>query len=243
MINVSQAVILCGGLGSRLKELTAATPKPLLPVAGRPFLEILIEEVAQQGIVDFLLLAAFESLQIHDFANAVPGRLGLDLHIKVVVEPERAGTGGALLNAAPHLDDVFFLLNGDSWFDHPIADLRALLSAHGEALGVIALRGLDDVGRFGTVTLEGEHIRAFLPKSETRGPGLVNSGVYLFRKSLISYLPANGSLEQETLTRLAADGCLVGFAAEPYFIDIGIPEDYARAQTEIPAQRLKGPYV
>ncbi|MFA5123087.1 HAD-IIIA family hydrolase [Zavarzinia sp.] len=238
--NVAQAVILCGGLGSRLGALTAETPKPLLPVGGRPFLEILIEEIARQGISRFLLLAAFASDQVRAFAAALPATLGLDISVEIAVEPDRAGTGGALYHARDRLDEVFYLFNGDSWFDIPLADLALALPASGEAIGVLALRRLPEAGRYGVVTLDGDVIDQFAAAAPPEGgPALVNAGVYLFRRSLVEALAPNCSLEQDVLPGLARAGRLRGLPRDGYFLDIGIPADYARAQDEIPARRRK----
>ena len=240
MARVEQAVILCGGLGSRLGALTTQTPKPLLPVAGQPFLEILIAEIARQGISRILLLAAFASEQVRAFAAALPASLGLDITVDIAVEPERAGTGGAIWHARDRLDETFFLFNGDSWFDLPLADLAAALPDDSSLVGALSLRRLPEAGRYGVVTLKGDRIDQFAAAAPRAGePALVNAGVYLFRRALVDVLSAPCSLEQDVLPRLADAGRLIGHVAEGYFLDIGIPADYARAQTEIPARRRR----
>ena len=237
---VNQAVILCGGLGSRLGSLTAATPKPLLPVDGRPFLEILIEEIARQGIGRILLLAAFASDQVRAFAAALPAKLGFDISVDIAIEPDRAGTGGAIWHARDRLDELFYLFNGDSWFDVPLAELARALPADPAVIGVLALRRLPEAGRYGVVTLSGDRIDQFAAKAEAgSGPVLVNAGVYLFRRDLVDALSPLCSLEQDGLAVLAGQGRLAGLPADGYFLDIGIPDDYARAQTEIPAHRRR----
>lgn len=239
---IQQAVILCGGLGSRLGELTRAAPKPLLPVAGRPFLEILIEDIARQGVSRFLLLAAFEAEQIQAFAADVAARLEMDLSVEVSIEPDRAGTGGALWHARDQLDEVFYFLNGDSWLDAPIGDLAAVLDSDPAALGVLSLRALPDAGRYGVVTIDGDRVTSFGAAAAPGEPGLVNGGVYAFRRDIVRELPSTGSLEADVLTRLAREGRLGAVVRDGYFLDIGIPEDYARAQTEIP-DRTRRPAV
>lgn len=238
-MRVRQAAILCGGLGTRLGSLTQNCPKPLLPVGGRPFLEILIEEIARQGVDRVLLLAAFESEQVRTFAATLPERLQLDLTVDVCVEPGRAGTGGALWHARDRLDDTFFLLNGDSMFDVPLGELVLALQAAPEAVGVLSLRALDDTGRYGVVAMQDTRVTAFLPRPPQPGPGLVNAGVYLFRRALIEAVSPSCSLEQDVMPGVAEAGRLVGVASTGYFIDIGIPDDYERAQTEIPARQQR----
>src|SRR5215213_6644301 len=122
---VRQCVILVGGLGSRLGELTRETPKPLLPVMGKPFLEHLVLELARFGFTDVILLAGYRGEQV---VSRFAGRrriAGRDVTIRVVVEPEPAGTGGALTYLEGLADDTFLLMNGDSWFD---IDLRLFAS-------------------------------------------------------------------------------------------------------------------
>src|SRR5262245_11143515 len=112
-----QAVILCGGLGSRLGRLTEETPKPLLPVSGRPFLEVLLSELGRQGFRDILLLAAFQSHKVRSFAVSSLEAARFGLRIEISVERERSGTGGALWHARELLSETFLVLNGDTWFD------------------------------------------------------------------------------------------------------------------------------
>ncbi len=238
MIFPRQAAILCGGLGTRLGALTAATPKPLLHVAGRPFLEILIEEIARQGVRHVILLAGFEAGAIHDFARGLAQRLELDFSVEVAVEPHRAGTGGALFHARERLDEHFFLLNGDSWFDVLLADVAGALGD--KTIGALALRRLTDTDRYGVVEVEGPAITGFLPARPGTGPGQTNAGVYAFRRALLERLSPDCSLENDILPGLAEEGRLSGVEACGYFLDIGIPSDFERAQTEVPAHRRKG---
>ena len=114
---VRQAAILCGGLGTRLGELTAQTPKPLLPVSARPFLDSLVLQLARHGVRDILLLAGFGAEQVAAYAEKTPLKAQFGLRFEVSVEPGPSGTGGALWHARRRLDETFFLLNGDSLFD------------------------------------------------------------------------------------------------------------------------------
>ncbi len=233
---IEQAVILCGGIGSRLGELTKATPKPLLEVGDTPFLETLILEVARQGYRRILLLAAFEAQKIRDFAANSPAVARFGLEVKVAVEPDRAGTGGALWHARDQLEDRFLLLNGDSWFDVPLLEIEDFLNRHPDAIGALTLRGIADASRYGVVDIEGDRVTQFHSRPDREGPGLVNGGVYALRRSIVELLTPNCSLEADVLPQLAARGALVGQELSGYFLDIGVPESFARAQTEIPAQ-------
>jgi len=233
-VQIRQAVILCGGLGSRLGDLTAETPKPLLPVAGKPFLQALIQEITRYGVKRFLLLAAYRSDQIEHFARDLPGLLGQDISVEVAIEPDRAGTGGALFHARPYLDETFFLFNGDTLLDTPLPRLARLLEDP-ETIAALALRRLPEAGRYGVTTLEGDRVTRFGAKGDGHGPVLINGGVGAFRKSFVDYLQAKGSFEADALPGLAEAGRLRGLAVDGYFLDIGVPEDFERAQSEIPA--------
>lgn len=245
-----QVVILCGGLGTRLGQLTAVTPKPLLPVAGAPFLDVLIHEAARHGYDHALLLAGHLSEEIENFQrqSAAGKRRGVALDMSV--EPLRAGTGGAVRFAAEKLADSFILLNGDSWFDINLCALSAFADRAPENVMTLALRAMPDVSRYGSVTLEGGKIAAFHEKTPNAGAGLVNGGVYVCRKSPLLALmdelapdkSASLSLEIDVMPALAQRGRLGGLVCDGYFLDIGLPESYAAAQTEIPA-RLRRPAV
>ena len=236
---IGQAVILCGGRGTRLGALTADTPKPLLPVGGTPFLDRLLFEFARHGIRRVLLLAGFGAGQVVEYAEATELSARFGLEIDVAVEPQPAGTGGAVWHARDRLDDRFFLLNGDSWFDFNLLDLAARLEADPAALGALALRRLADASRFGVVSLSGNRVAGFAERPDAPGPGLVSGGVYALRRAVVDDLAAECSLEREVFPRLADVGRLRGFCYEGYFVDIGVPNDLARAGREIPERQRR----
>lgn len=230
---IEQAAILCGGLGTRLGPLTAATPKPLLPVGERPFLDILLEALGQAGVKRMLLLAGFMAERIGDYAATTPVKRRFDLSIEVAAEPYPAGTGGAVWHARDRLDEAFYLLNGDSWFDIPAQSLGKRLLRDRSAIGVVALREVADASRYGSVRMEGNHIAEFAERPAQPGPGSISGGVYAFRRALLDHLRDRASLERDVLPALAAAGALRGVSFDGYFIDIGVPEDLARARREL----------
>ena len=238
---LTQAMVLCGGLGSRLGSLTASTPKPLLSVAGRPFLDILLLELVRHGFEHIVLLASFgaDAVRTYAKANDVVRRSGV--RIDVEIEPDRAGTGGALWHARHLAKPEFLLLNGDSWLD---ANLLGVVdsAADRDVDAVLTLRQMEDPSRSGVVIFSDGCVRQFLARPETSGPAFVNAGIYLMKRSLFEALSPKCSLESDVLPRLAEGGRLRGVIQSGYFIDIGVPESYARAQTEIPA-RLRRPAV
>jgi D-glycero-D-manno-heptose 1,7-bisphosphate phosphatase len=233
---VRQAVILCGGLGTRLGELTADTPKPLLEVNGAPFLETLIREIGRSGIREFLLLAGHFAEKVQEFAASLEERLGRGFSIAVSVERKPAGTGGALALARAKLEDNFLLLNGDSFLDFPIHELGAAFAQPG-LLGAIALREVPDVARYGEVSLSDGKVSRFLEKTGEHRPGLINGGVYLLSKAALDLVAPGSSLERDFLPKLAEQGRLAGKAFDSFFIDIGLPESFAEAGRTLNAHR------
>ena len=234
-----QAVILCGGLGSRLGELTREMPKPLLPIDGVPFLQILIQEIARFGVTEFLLLASYRSEQIQNFAENVGAQIGRQINVTVAIEPEGAGTGGALFFAAQLLEETFFLFNGDTLAEVNLHALAFLLAANSDALGAIALRPLPKRDRYDTVILHGSRISHFGGSKTSHGPALINAGAYVFTRALIERITGPCSFEQELLPVVAREGRLRGLVTDSFFLDIGIPADFVRAQSEIPCRRLR----
>lgn len=235
---VRQAIILVGGLGTRLGERTRAVPKPMLEVGGRPFLDALIDEIARYNVFDEILLLAgyLADLVEARYAGTSRGRA----RIIVAREPAPMGTGGALLHAADLLHDRFLLLNGDSFFDFNLLDLVARARSGG--LVHMALRADVEGDRYGRVVLDGDLVRAFVaPGAGAIGP--VNAGLYVADRSILSEiarLPA--SLEQDVFPQLAVRGALSGTAYRGYFIDIGVPDDFARADREL-WDKLRRPAV
>ncbi len=235
-----QAVFLVGGLGTRLGDLTRHAPKPLMMVAGRPFLAWLVEAVASQGIRNFLFLSGHLASQV-EVAMAGFSVAGLTLDYSTELEP--LGTGGALLFARPKLAQSFYLLNGDSLFDVPLADLVSAGGSPDQPLARLALRLEDDAGRYGSVELKDGRIAGFAEKRQGAGPGLINGGVYWMRRSILDAVPSGAfSLERDLFPALAAAGRLEGRIFEAPFIDIGIPASLQAAQTIVPIAlaRLSG---
>jgi D-glycero-D-manno-heptose 1,7-bisphosphate phosphatase len=234
---VRQCAILVGGLGTRLGALTADTPKPMLPVGGRPFLAWLMQEVSRFGIEEVLLLTGHLSERVRDGVQAIAATLPKKLRIGFSQEPIRAGTGGALFHARDQLAERFLLCNGDSLFDCNLATLLADAAADPpEVVGRMVLRALPDTSRYGVVETDGDRVTAFhaRPEPGRSGPGRINAGIYVFDRRILDEVTEACSLEQDVMPRLAARGALRASIGEGYFIDIGIPEDLARAQEELP---------
>lgn len=226
-----QAVFLVGGLGSRLGDLTRQTPKPLLEVGGRAFLDYLIEDVARHGFTDMLFLAQFEADQVRAFCAQSPAIARFGVRATVFEEPIKAGTGGALWHARDLLLDRFLLLNGDSWLQGNYCALQHLMESRDILCGM-ALREVEDTGRFGRVELDGQRITAFAERGGAGERGHINGGVYFMQKAVVDRGGPTCSLEADILPDIAREGALAGIEFPGYFIDIGLPESFALAQTE-----------
>ncbi len=200
---------------------------------------MLLFELGRHGVRRILLLAGFAADRIVDYAAATPMKARFGIEIEVSVEPERAGTGGALWHARDRLDPMFFLLNGDSWFDINLSAFAVRAMAEPSAIAAIAVRGLADASRYGAVEIEEGRVARFGVRPDRPGPGLVNGGVYVCRRALVDRLAPCCSLEADAFAHLARDGLLLGVAFDGYFVDIGIPHSYACAQYQVPRRRRR----
>lgn len=232
-MSVRQILFLVGGKGTRLGEITANTPKPLLEIGpDLRFLDILIQEAARHGLTDIILLAGHLGEQV---AELFDGKTVGQAKVRVIVEPKPAGTGGALKLVADLLDPWFLVANGDSFFQ---VNLRAIAQVPtGQELGRLALRQINDPSRFGTVELQGDKIVGFFEKDPTKkGPSLINAGIYLLSPAALQSIEGTCSIEQEVFPLLARQGRLLGIELSGYFLDIGLPDTYETARRELRPQ-------
>lgn len=245
---IRQAVILCGGLGTRLGSLTAAVPKPLLKIEETPFLDILIDELGRHGFNEILLLAGHLGEQIEDYARRSEAAKRRGVSLRVSIESAPAGTAGGLVYVAEYLHDEFVLLNGDSWFDINLRDLTQVAGILPDSTITLALRSMPDAPRYGVVQLVEHRVITFDERARHAGPACVNAGVYVCRRDPLMaiitemYVDKSGklSLESEILPCLAERDALTGKVFSGYFIDIGVPASYQDAQTHIGRHRKRG---
>ena len=233
-----QCVILIGGSGTPVDGLTADVPKPLLPVGDRPFLAYILAEAARFGFKRILLLTSYRADRVSAYLSESGIGRALDLQIEMLVTDVPAGTGGALWLARDRLDDHFFLLNGDSWFDFNWLSLVAVEGAS-TALTTMGLRHLDNASGYALVETDGALVRGVVERPDYSGPGNVNSGVCLISREIVSHLSQNCSLERDVFPRLVKAGLLRAREASGKFFDIGIPSDFAAAQNLIPRWRRR----
>jgi NDP-sugar pyrophosphorylase family protein len=224
-----RVLILAGGLGTRLAGLLPDTPKVLAPVAGRPFLDVLIWELVGRGLGRFVFLLGHRAEQVRDHLERGRGQWPANVEFDYSVEPGPLGTGGAVRLAAGFCERRFFLLNGDTYFD---LDVTALVQAHERTRGLltIAAAQMVDAGRYGRLEVGGDgRILRFREKDAAAGPGLINAGVYLVEPALLARLPAGRavSLENEVFPALLAAGETIAASPQPgTFFDIGTPASY-----------------
>lgn len=233
---LNEAVLLVGGEATRLGDLAAETPKSLQPVAGRPFLDHLLFNLSRYGVTRVLFALGRLGDQVREH---VGDGSAFGIEPVYVVEPEPLGTGGAVKLAASRArGDELLVANGDTLFDLNYLDL-ALLRREIGAEASVALRRVDDAGRYGSVTMSGSLITGFAEK-RADGPGLVSGGVYVFAREALGRLPEGvSSLERDLLEPMADHGILAGREYPGVFIDIGLPESLAEAQDVVAAWRRK----
>jgi NDP-sugar pyrophosphorylase family protein len=235
MAAIMQVVILAGGLGTRLGALTKDTPKPLMPVAGRPYLAWQLDWLAAQGFQDVLLLTGYLGEQVEE---ALGDGSAFGLRLSYSREPEPLGTGGALRLAVPLLHESFLVLYGDSFLPIDLRKTAALLTDT-QATGLLVVYH-DPTGETTVpcnVALEedGLHVAAY--RKGVADPALrhVEAGVLAFRRDMVSLLPSQGrsSLEEEIFPRLIQARQLVAQVTEQRFYDIGTPERLEQFEEEI----------
>jgi NDP-sugar pyrophosphorylase family protein len=224
-------VILCGGLGTRLKEVTGETPKVLAEVDGKPFLDIVLEFVLKQKPGRVILAAGYkaELLQAH-YRDNFP-----DADIVISAEETPLGTAGAVKEAEVLIrSDVFFVFNGDCLCPVDLGDLYAF-HVRKRARASIVVSKVDDSRDYGVVLMdEKKRVQTFHEKIESQWPKFVNAGVYCFNRDVLDLIPAGekSSLEYDLFPKLTGDA-FFGFETDKPFIDIGTPERYTWAQTHL----------
>ena len=227
---ISTAIVLAGGLGTRLKGVLKGLPKPMAPIRDRPFLEYQMDFWIDQGISRFILSVGY----LNQTISSHFGDSYRSVQINYVQENTPLGTGGGLLMAAKNLAEPFLLLNGDTFFEVDLNDLCLFHNEH-NAEWTMSLFRSKDLDRYMGVGLAKTGEILVLKSKESQIDLLVNGGVYIINPSAISRLNLNpgikSSLENQLLPSfLSLGGRLFGIECYGKFIDIGVPEDYYRAQ-------------
>lgn len=224
-----EGIVLAGGFGTRLRPVVADLPKPLAPIAGRPFLEILLTDLARKGFGHVVLSLGYR-------ADRIVAHFGdgfSTLRLTHVIEDSPLGTGGAIRLALEHCAaDHVFVFNGDTFIDLEVDALEARWQDCREPM--IVGREVPDTARYGRLLVDRDHVVGFAEKGSA-GPGLINAGCYVFPRRHFEGrpLPLAFSLESDYFPQAVREQPFGLFVTRGQFIDIGVPEDYTRAQTEL----------
>jgi len=233
------AIILAGGFGTRLQPVVKDLPKPMADIAGKPFLQYLLNEISRQEISKVILSVGYKWEVIKKYFG--DSYAGMQLHYSVEEEP--LGTGGAILKAVESSDKKeFCIFNGDTFFKIDLAKFYSL-HQHSASLLSIALKSIKNFDRYGVVHIDASNrIRSFEEK-KFYPEGNINAGIYLLKRNLFDKLsfPEKFSFEKDLMEKYCSEIKFSGFPFDDYFIDIGIPEDYSRAQIELPALISESP--
>ena len=233
-----QAVILAGGQGTRLRPLTLSVAKPVMPLAGRPFMTFMLDWLRGHGVDDVVFCCGFQAAGV----RASLGDRYKDVRLRYVLEDRPLGTAGPIRLAADEgmLSERFFVLNGDVLTD---LDLTAELRQHRatRALATLALIAVDDTASYGVVPTRADgRVEAFLEKSSSPAPtNRINAGAYVLDREAVGQIPAGRpvSIEREVFPQLVGRG-LYGYHADAYWIDIGTPDRYLEATYDLVSGRV-----
>ena len=228
---ITEAIILAGGLGTRLRSAVPDLPKCMAPVAGKPFLSFVIDYYYAQGIQEFIFSLGYMHESIEEY---------LDEHYslidrKYVIEEEPLGTGGAIKLACEHcMTKNVLVLNGDTLFKINLAELSTLHRQKASEC-TLSLKPMTDFDRYGVVDLNADQSVKNFHEKKFYAAGTINGGVYALDKErfMKKDFPEKFSFEKDYLEKEYKNGKLFGIVQEGYFIDIGIPEDFERAQGEL----------
>lgn len=233
MAMVDEAIVLAGGLGTRLRGVVDDVPKPLAPVAGKPFLAWVLDALATQGFRHVVLATGYRGEQV----EAALGKAWQGMSLGYSREPEPLGTGGAIALAMERImGGACFVLNGDTWLELDYARFDATARA-GNARLAVALAAVPNASRYGAVRVEGGRITGFVEKGRPES-GFVNAGVYRLSRSLLDGFSAGAafSFEHDVLVPAVARENVMAYTGTHGFIDIGVPEDYREAQGRFAAR-------
>ncbi len=226
----NEAIILAGGFGTRLTTVQDV-PKPMAPINNIPFLQILLDDLLMKGISKFYLAVGHQ----HEVIVNYFGSSYMGCKIEYVIEDPPLGTGGAIKQALEQVSsDNVFVFNGDTFFDVDI-ELMAEEHAANNPEVTLALKPLSDFDRYGSVEVNDDYRITKFAEKQFCAEGVINGGIYLMKTNLFEGLdyPAQFSMEQDYFEKYCSEKQLQGFIDEGYFIDIGIPEDYDKAQDEL----------
>ena len=228
-----QALLLAGGLGTRLRCVVSDRPKPMALIEGRPFMEYVTRELVRSGMMDIIFAVGYKGTMVEEYFGDGE-RFGF--HASYAYEETLLGTAGAIKNAGRFVtEERFFVLNADTFYQIDYTRLKRLQDSLDLDMALV-LREVPDVSRYGQAILDEKgFLTAFNEKTEETRMGTINGGIYLMRRSLMDTIPEGKvSLENDMIPKWLREGKgLGGFVNDGYFIDIGIPEAYRQFQEDV----------
>jgi D-glycero-alpha-D-manno-heptose 1-phosphate guanylyltransferase len=230
-LTITTAIILAGGLGTRLQSAVPDLPKCMAPVAGKPFIAYVIDHLQQQGIQQFIFALGYKNESFHEYLSQIVPSGNYQLSI----EKEPLGTGGAIKQACTLLSEANVLVaNGDTLFKINLDTLDAFHSARSSQC-TLCLKPMKQFNRYGVVELYPDQRISNFKEKQFYEEGYINGGIYALNSEQFTGedLPAKFSFEKDYLEKLYKERRMYGLVQDGYFIDIGIPEDYERAQEEL----------
>ncbi|MCQ2960476.1 MAG: nucleotidyltransferase family protein [Bacteroidales bacterium] len=233
MVNLEkEAIVLAGGFGTRLQSVVNDVPKPMAPIKGKPFLTYLLDYLKDFGFTHIVLSTGY----LHEKIESYFGTAYNGMKISYAYEESPLGTGGGILNALQKCQtENVVVLNGDTLFQVDYYALEQLFSQKDTLLAII-LRAVEDTSRYGRVSIaEDGRIIGFVEKQNASGKGSINGGIYMLNKQLFADFSVGQkfSFEKDIMEKLYSSSSFYAYVSDGYFIDIGVPEDYKRAQIEL----------
>ncbi|OJY81940.1 MAG: nucleotidyltransferase [Sphingobacteriales bacterium 44-15] len=228
---MNEAILLAGGLGTRLRSAVPELPKCMAPVNGKPFLAYVVRYLQQQGIRRFIFALGYK----HNDFDAFLRSFFKEDQYTVSIEEEPLGTGGAIRLACDKaLSENVLVANGDTIFEADVAALANFHHRH-QAACTLALKPMINFSRYGAVVLDKDGVIQQFREKQQCSEGLINGGMYALNtaKFRAHDLPGKFSFEKEFLEKYTAEQTFYGLPQDGYFIDIGIPEDYEKARLEL----------
>jgi len=220
-----EAIILAGGFGTRLKNVVLDLPKPMAPIRGVPFLSFILDQLNRQGFTKVILAVGY----LHEKIISFYGNKYKNMQIEYSIEYEPLGTGGCVKKALDKTTEKhIFVINGDTYFDINFNEIKKPKNV------MIVCKQMNDTSRYGNIIIESDIIIRFSEKG-IGGSGYINGGIYYFNRDVFNkfMLPDKFSMEKDFFEKHLNEMIIDAHISNEYFIDIGIPEDYERAQSEL----------
>jgi len=234
-----QAVLLAGGLGTRLRSVVHDRPKPMADVCGKPFMEYLILELKKHGVDHIVMAVGYKGSMVEEYFKD-----GKEIGVKIdySYEETQLGTAGAIKNAERYINGTEFLvLNADTFYQAAYSEAFSLYQEMNLDMALV-VRRVPDVSRYGSVKIEQNRVIGFNEKVEEPIPGVINGGIYIMKRSVLDLIPTKKkcSLENEIIPQMLSNGKKLGaIVNDGYFIDIGVPKDYYQFIEDVKEEKIR----